>query len=245
MSKMNHIARVGAVLTTMVAASYAIAEEDKILPPPYVVTGLQTVTLGVTWDEAVIKAALPKGVTPTKEMTGGINIYKTTGGFGLGPYTAGYVWVDLEGVDAPDGAKGRWILASVYGPQKVVTSFKQYYGGGHRLGSSRQEAGEGGVVHAIATLDGGKDVLDVTVKVDNSKCAAGAGGGNYFSAMPNGNLMQLPLAFSGDVCPAEVVSAKVVAPEGDTFAKFQPKKVNWAVAIKGGSVALSPAVARP
>ena len=245
MSKMNHVVRVGAILTAVIATSYANAE-DKVLPPPYVLTGLETVTTGVTWDEAVIKAALPKGVTPAKEMTGGINIYKTTGGFGLGAYTAAYLWVDLEGVDTPDGAKGRWILASVYGPQKVVTSFKEFYGGGHRLGSSRQEVSEGGGVRAVGTLDGGKDVVAVEVKIDNSKCAPAAGGGNYISAMPQtGNLVQLPLAFAGDLCPAEVISAKVVAPDGDPFAKFQPKKVNWAVAIKGGSVALSPALARP
>lgn len=244
MLKTTHVARIGAMLTTVLAASFANAEEkqDRILPPPYVAIGLETVTAGVTWDEAAIKAALPKGVNPTKELTGGINIYRTTGGFGLGAYSAAYLWVDLEGVDTPDGAKGRWILASVYGPQKVVTSFKQFYGGGHRLGSSRQEASDGGGVRAVGTLDGGKDVVAVEVKINNEQCAPAAGGGNYFSTMPEtGQLVHLPLAFAGDVCPAEVVSAKVVAPEGDVFAKFQPKTVTWAVAIKGGSVALSPA----
>jgi len=50
-------------------------------------------------------------------------------------------------------------------------------------------------------------------------------------------------AFLGEVCPAEVVSARVIAPKGDPFAQFQPKQVNWSIQFKG-SVAVAPAVTR-
>jgi hypothetical protein len=68
---------------------------------------------------------------------------------------------------------------------------------------------------------------------------------NFLSDMPRTNhLIILSAAFWGEVCPAEVLSARVIAPAGDPFAQFQPKKVNWAIQFKG-SVAVTPPVVRP
>lgn len=246
LNKMNkkRAVRVGIVLATAIGASIASAQE-KLTPPPYVLTGFETIVTGVTWDEAAVRAALPPGVLPAKDMTGGINIYKTAGGYGLGgAYTAAYMWVDLEGVDASDGTKGRWMLAGVYGPsQRVTTTFQEFYGLPIRNGSSRHEQTAGGV-RAIGSY-GGRDLVAVDVKIDSTKCGPGGGGVNFLSDMPRTNhLVMLSAAFWGEVCPAEVVSARVVAPEGDPFAQFQPKKVNWSILFRG-SVAVTPAVTRP
>lgn len=244
MLKMNNVACVGAVLATVVGASLANAQE-KLTPPPYVLTGFESITTGVTWDEAAVRSVLPKGVVPAKEMTGGINIYKAAGGYGPGgAYTAAYLWVDLEGLDASDGTKGRWMLAGVYGPsQKATTTFQEFYGLPIRNGSARHEATAGGV-RAVGSY-GGRDLVAVDVKVDSGKCGPGGGGVNFLSDMPRTNhLVMLSAAFWGEVCSAEVVSARIIAPEGDPFAQFQPKQVNWSIQFKG-SVAVTPAVTRP
>ena len=50
--------------------------QDKLPPPPYQMAGTNHVIIGVVWDEAAIRKGLPPGITPVKEMTGGINIYQ-------------------------------------------------------------------------------------------------------------------------------------------------------------------------
>src|SRR5690242_1275107 len=92
MPKLSTLLRLGLVLTSAISAVSTTAD-DQLTPPPYVITGLETITTGVTWDEAAIRSALPPGVVPTREMTGGINIYKAARGNGFGAYTAAYLWV--------------------------------------------------------------------------------------------------------------------------------------------------------
>lgn len=67
LSRFSHIS------LALIAAMSAVltSADDKLTPPPYVITGLETITTGVTWDEAAIRSALPTGIVPTKEMTGG------------------------------------------------------------------------------------------------------------------------------------------------------------------------------
>lgn len=236
--------RLAVLLAATMGAASAVAQ-DKLLPPPYILTGFETIATGVTWDEAAIRAALPPGVVPAKEMTGGINIYKVGGSYGPGgAFTAAYLWVDLEGIDASDGTKGRWMLAGVYGPsQQSTTSFQEFLGLPVRNGIARHEATAGGV-RAVGS-HGGRDLVAVDVKIDYSKCGPGGGALNFLSDMPRTNhLVAFSAAFWGEVCPAEVVSARVVAPNGDPFAQFQPKKVNWSILFKG-SVAVTPPIARP
>ena len=92
------------------------AAADPILPPPYQMAGTNHVLIGVVWDEAAVRKVLPPGITPVKDMTGGINIYQAERGYVIGPYQSAYFWVDVEGFDSPEGIKGRWMLAGVYGP---------------------------------------------------------------------------------------------------------------------------------
>ena len=201
MLKMNSVARVGVLLATVVGASFANAQE-KMTPPPYVLTGFETIATGVTWDESVIKRVLPPGVVPAKEMTGGINIYKTAGSYGpCGAYTVAYLWVNLEGLDASDGTKGRWILSGVYGlSQKVTTTFQEFYGIPIRNGSARHEA-TGGGVRAVGSY-GGRDLVVVDVKIDSSKCGPGGSGVNFLSDMPRTNhLQRFALACSSLAAP--------------------------------------------
>lgn len=219
--------------------------QEKLIPPPYALIGFDTIVTGVTWDEAAIRKALPPGVTPAAEMTGGINIYKVADAFGPGPYTAAYFWVDLEGMNASDGTKGRWMLTGVYGPSdKAKGVFEQFLGLPIRNGTARHEAASGGAVRAIGSI-GSQDLVVVEAKVDTTKCGPGGGAVNFLSDMQGTNhFITFPAAFWGEVCPAEVSSAKVVAPAGDPFAQFQPKKVNWAIRFRG-SVAVAPPNLRP
>lgn len=69
--------------------------------PPYLVAGSNHIIVGVVWEEAAVRRALPAWVTPVEGMTGAINIYQAERGYGLTPYQSAYFWVDVEGYDSP------------------------------------------------------------------------------------------------------------------------------------------------
>ena len=123
-----------------VFASVPSKAEEQVQPPPYEIAGLNIVTVNVVWDDAAVRKALPRGIEPVKGMTGGINIYNTERGYVVGPYSAAYFWVDIEGFDSPEGIKGRWMLAGVYGPQPKTTAAFQASGFPIRSGTSRFES---------------------------------------------------------------------------------------------------------
>ena len=226
----------GAALAVSAVTSKA---EEKIQPPPYEMSGGNFMIFSVVWDEAAIRKALPPGIQPVSGMTGGINIYSVERGYVIGPYSAAYLWVDIEGFDSSEGIKGRWMLAGTYGPQpKTAAALKTYYGLPVRPGSSRFEpTGDG--KRAVATVEG-HDVITAEIKTVPGSCEAAAISLNYKSVSPETkqvNVVKIP--FVGDSCKAEPVSVKITAPPGDPFSAYQILKVVGASDIKNGSFAFT------
>jgi hypothetical protein len=208
----------------LVFASVPSKAEERVQPPPYEIAGLNGVTVNVVWDDAAVKKALPPGIEPAKGMTGGINIYNTERGYVVGPYSAAYFWVDIEGFDSPEGIKGRWMLAGVYGPQPKTTAAFQASGFPVRSGTSRFEPIADGK-RAVATVNG-QDFVTAEVKSLPGSCEAGSVLLNYVSMSPQAKqLVVTHIPVVGDFCKADPVSAKVTAASGDPFAAFTVAKV--------------------
>ena len=206
----------------------AIAD-DQPVPPPYLVTGSNHVIVGVVWEEAAIRKALPSWLKPAEGMTGAINIYQATGGYGLGPFQSAYFWVDVEGFDSASGIKGRWMLEGVYGPhEKATSAMRDWEGFPVRNGTSRFEPIPQGR-RAIGTVNG-QDFVTVTVKSIPDSCQPGAVTLNYLTRK---GLIEVPAA--GDVCKAEPISVEVHARPDDPFAAFRPVKTLWAIEFKNGA----------
>ena len=213
--------------------------QTKAPPPPYLIAGSNHVFVGVIWDEAAIRKALPPGITPVKEMTGAINIYQTGGSYALGPYQSAYFWVDIEGFDSADGTKGRWMLAGVYGPEnKMHVALNEHYGLPVRLGASRVEPTAEGK-RAIGTVNG-QDFISVEIK-SLGECQAAAGTLNYPGVSPKTKqLVVNEIPYVGQACKAEPVSVNVTAPAGDPFSAYPIAKVVWAAEFKNASFSFSP-----
>lgn len=213
--------------------------EDKIQPPPYQIAGANGVGVAVVWDEAAIRKALPHGIEPVKAMTGGINIYSAERGYVIAPYSAAYFYVDIEGFDSPEGIKGRWMLAGVYGPEaKTSAALKAYYGYPVRPGTSRIESTADGK-RAIGTLNG-QDFVTAEFKSVPGSCQAAAVILDYVSLAPETEqfgLNKIPVVF--DVCKAELVSAKVTAPSGDPFGAYPISKFVGITEFKNGSFSIN------
>src|SRR5262249_5924136 len=150
----------------------------------------------------------------------------------------------LEGMDSSSGAKGRWMLAGVYGPSPAVTNAgKANFALPIRSGGSRVK-GDADHLRYLG-FAGEQDLVAAGGKVDRNTWRAVGASLNYMSISPETNqLMRLSPAVAGESCPAEVVEARILAPAGDAFAQFPIKKVLWAAQFKADA-ALAPAVIAP
>lgn len=219
------------VTTFLFAVGIAYAGGPTVAPP-YLIAGTNHIIVGVVWEEAAVRRALPAWVTPVAGMTGAINIYQAERVYGLTPYQSAYFWVDIEGYDSPSGVKGRWMLQGIYGPdENTSAAFKEYIGLPVRNGTSRIEQTAEGKT-AIGTING-RDFVTVAIKPSN-ECEISAVSLNYLSPI---GLTEIPA--TGTVCKAEALSATVHAPKGDPFAPFQVAKVIWAVEFKDGAFSIT------
>jgi len=237
-------ATTAAIVAVFVAGgTVAQADDGKVPPPPWQVQVSDYLIVGVVWNEAAIRKALPPGIKAVAGMTGGIAVYKSDGGYGISPYDSAYGYVDIEGFDTAQGAKGRWILQGIYGPEeKMAAAIRSAYGWSVRAGEvtlTETTRGRRGVA-AI----GGRDVLDVELNLSALPCSAVGGINHYVSgtaAKPIVN--QIP--FAGQWCGGEPVKANVVASADDPFATFVPAKILWAGAFRDGAIAFTRPVTKP
>lgn len=227
----------------LVGSAAAQAQDGKVPPPPWQVHVGDYLIVGVVWNEAAIRKALPPGIKPAADMSGGIAVYKSDGGYGISPYDSAYGFVNVEGFDTAQGSKGRWILQGLYGPEeKVAAAIRAAYGWAVRAGEvtlTETMQGRRGVAKV-----GGREVLDVEVNLHAVPCSAVGGINHYVSgtaAKPIVN--QIP--FAGQWCGADPVKANVVAPADDPFAAFVPTKIIWAGEFRDGAIAFTRPVAKP
>lgn len=207
--------------------------------PPYQMASTDHVIIDVEWEAGAVRAALPPGIVPVASMTGGINLYAAPRAYLVGPYTSAYYWVDIEGLDSPEGVKGRWMLAGVYGPQPVTAAaLLHWYGLPVRTGTLRFEPTAGGR-RAIATL-AGRDFLTAEVREGTAAPTPAAALLRYPGLSPaTGALAVNVIPFVADVRPLEFVSLRVDAPADDPFSRFPVARVLGAHGIANGAFCFS------
>lgn len=208
-------------ISTAVMSPYAAIAGDG----PYVVSGNQHILMGITLDEAAVRAALPKGLEPAEGITGGLNVYKSKGGEGVAAYDRTYVWVDLKGLDSVNGAKGRYILwaATSTGPGKLKKA------GNIEVKGDTAMSKDGSDITSVTTING-KPIMKTAIKLgDGPKCGPAAGSINYPSLPdPSDGFVMTQYTFSASICGASPVSAEVMVDGDHPLAQFKPQKITWA-----------------
>ena len=204
---------------------------------PSIVRGNQHIIIGITLDEAAVRAALPAGLEPAEGMTGGLNVYTSQGSDTVAPYTRSYVWVDLAGHDSVTGSKGRFVLWVADSGDTAAMAHLGYQGVHGTTALSR----DGKSMTGTATVDG-KDILKVQIAIGDDPCGEAAGSLNYPSRMDGAGPMVLTqYVWSAEaVCGATPVSADIMVDGGHPLAKFTPTSLNWAVFGDQLSVGRSP-----
>jgi len=222
-----------------VAGASAAGAGSPYPEPPYMIAKADLISVAITLDEDAVRDALPEGVEPVDGITGGINIYRSRNGYGLGPYSAGYVWVDIEGFDSPDGTKGRWILKAVHGPAPHVAEAQwSQYGIPTTPGSAELAFGSS-FARGTAMKDGAP-IAEVAVSVKAEECGPAAGALYYPSLPSEGEIIVVnEIPWAAEFCPAEPDSVESDAGAGGYFEGFAPESVTWAGVLRDASASFS------
>jgi|GEM_PF-3106356 len=212
-------------LLAAVPASTAQAEEKKIPPPPYQMSGANTVTIAVQWDADTVDKLLPAGLKAVDGYSGGINVYTAPDGFGLTPYSAAYAYVSVQGFDSANGTNARYILQGYYGPNPgVAEAMRGHFGSAVSTGESRQQ-GDDQRWEGIGVANG-KDTIRIAVKPKGGDCAHIAGTLNYVGVKDGHDgfaLLQIP--FVGDFCPGDPLDIALAGDAGDGAQALDSLKV--------------------
>ena len=147
---------------------------------PYVVRGNTHMIVGVTLDEAAVRAALPEGLEPTEGITGGYNIYTSGGGHDHPAYTRAYVWADLAGYDSVSGP-ARYVLWGVTGPGSDVAQAE-----GINLFDGASEITETGATVVGVGLEGEAEIIRAEITLNDEPCGEASGILNYPVVLPDG-----------------------------------------------------------
>lgn len=206
------------------------AEDAKPLQYPLIGAVGNALEIGIAFDEAAVRAALPKGLEPAEGFTGGVDVYNVGYGWGVGAYSAGYLWLDLAGPPGPGGAPARYLVRGFY--SNLFYPFPEFdviVPGASTLtetnGEFRGTAGPDGAV-----------ILSAVAKGDSSKCTVGAAGmDDYIWGKETGSLLVTHIPSIGDVCEATPVKVEIATDKDPALAGLAPKELLWAVSVTNGA----------
>jgi hypothetical protein len=165
----------------------------------------------------------------------GLNMYRTQQVVGLAPYTASYLWIDIEGFDGPDGTKGRWMAQGWYGPEPVPSAIRNYMGLPVQLGVTHYQRDDNRV-RAVLSSDG-VDLIDATITLKAGPVPAArvlnypALGRNLAQPALSAIVVNRVLGF-GEITLATPVSMEFHFRETDAVKGIQPKRLLDAVYVR-------------
>jgi len=227
-----------ALTAVAVALAPSLLGAGETYKAPYVVSGNQHIIVGITLDEAAVRAALPEGLKPTKNISGGLNVYTSKGGGTVPAYTRSYVWADVEGYDSINGTKGRFILwvATNPGAGKLgAIGYDEVKGDTKLMRDGKDLTG--------STMVDGKEVMKVAIKLGDDPCGPAMGTLNYPSLPSTAKSMVMTqYAFTGSICGATAVSADISVGNNHPLAKFKPTAMVWAAFAEDLSFSGSPQI---
>ena len=240
---------IASILVMALAMPVAAQQKEATVPrPPYLLTQGEHLIILFEAEESALKSLLPAGIKPAAGNVVGLNMYHTGPVVGLSPYTASYLWINVDGFDSPDGTKGRWMVQGWYGPEPVPSAFKNYGGLPVQLGVTHYER-DGNRVHAVLSTDGA-NLIDATMTLKEAKPAPAGGVLNYLALGRNlaqhgsSAVVVNRIPFAGEIVPATPVSIDFQFRDTDAAKALKPKRLLDALSVKGtasvGVVDLNP-----
>jgi len=216
----------------------AVAQQkDTTVPrPPYLILNHEHLIILFEAEESSLKALLPTGIKAAPGNVVGLNMYRTQEVVGLVPYTASYLWIDIDGFDSPDGTKGRWMVQGWYGPEPVPSAIRNYMGLPVQLGVTHYQRDDNRV-HAALSSDG-VNVIDATITLKDGPVHTArvlnypALGRNLAQPAPSAVVVnRIPTV--NEITPANPVSLEFHLRETDAAKGLQPRRLLNAFYVTG------------
>ncbi len=221
------------LLTAALVAGFLpiAAQAESLPPPPYLMTGANTVTIALEWDETSVKDLVPETLTAGDDLSGGINVYYVSDAVGLGVYSSAYAYINVMDPEN-EGSTARHILGGWYGPDpEVSAAMEKHFGAPVKPGSSVQTS-EGDTWVG----EGGDDSGSIKIVIEPSDdCAAGGGVLNYLDA----EMIRMVIPFIGNFCAGIPVSVDISGPEGSALAQVKVSKMLGGGQLKDGTFAFT------
>lgn len=205
----------------------SVTQAESLQAPPYLMTGANTVTIALEWEEASVKNLVPETLTVAEDLSGGINVYYVGDAVGLSVYSSAYAYINVKDPEN-EGATARHILGGWYGPDpKVSAAMDKHFGAPVKPGSSEQKA-EGDTWVG----EGGNDTGSIKIVIEPSDdCAAGGGVLNYL----DGEMTRMVIPFIGNFCTGKPVSVDISGPEGSALSQVKVSKMLGGGQLKDGT----------
>lgn len=194
---------------------------DHVDGGPYQVRCSHFVQIGAEFQEADIRSALPAGYDPASGMTGGYCVYRAETGWAITPYSAGFFWIDVDGLDSPAGAKGRCFVAAWYS-EKAGAAFCGP--GSHFVAGTPYSFVAGD--ETVATAGGADGPAFRIAARANGNCVSRSGVHNYVE-MRQGQRVGRTVAYSHDATPVEPVRVEILKQPPPPLRLLQPKRLLW------------------
>lgn len=199
---------------------------NDIPPPPYIVTKGDYIIMGVQGDAERMKKLAPKGVRLAPDGTAIVIMYNANDSSGLPSYTSSWLGLEVEGLDAPGGGKGRMMIRGLYGPRPVADALARHFNYPAIEGSTHFQR-EGLRVTAVGRV-GGKDWMKAELVLKPGPCSASGGMAHEVSLAPSGDGIQLiKIPAFGEWCGADSTKFEITAPSSDPLGQLGPVKVLW------------------
>ncbi|MGE3719681.1 MAG: acetoacetate decarboxylase family protein, partial [Bauldia sp.] len=207
----------------------------EIPPPPYQLSGIEFAQIGVLFDPVAIAPLIPPGIRLASPPAGAFYCYSAPAGWGISPYTACLVFVNVEGFDSADGSQGRALLAAFYSDRAEI-ALRQYLRlpvspGGAELTT------EHGTLTAYGIRDG-KAVIRLVLEEPTSPPEEIRSGVHYYLGQAaNGAIRIMPVAFCLHFGAAKPLSVEILSDDPD-LRRLAPAALMWGGHHRNASITL-------
>jgi DNA-binding CsgD family transcriptional regulator len=196
------------------------------------------VFIGVRHHEAAVRAVLPDELKPLPGLTGTVSVFRAAQGWGIAPYSACFMTIEVEGHDSPDGSPA-YYMASGYFSDRAGVVMRRDYNSNFRDGCSRQVR-EGAVLRGIGGPHG-TDALAIEVQLDDKAPVTVSGIHNYIGRNPRGAGLNLySVAYTGPFFTAAPLSVDIFEAATDDMKQLRPAELLWALEVPSLSMTYSP-----
>ncbi len=238
------LALVLALALFMVLPFNLVRAQEDILPAPQLVTNAWMLIIGFEADPEAIKELLPEGLEPHPNNRVVLNMYTVPDGAetsGFGNYTLTYVTVEVKDQDSytmgqPAGFPGRY-FSYYFNSSPKMRKFTKAAGIPATPGFTTTTVKDGKLT---ATLEvDGKRFITSTADVGEDFAGVVGGHLNYFGLLAGADTQQVvkyPIPWIGYPVKTENATVDFQMSEDHPLYKLNPKKVDWAVWIRGSFV---------